>query len=97
MTNWDEKEKKRYSQSGKGPGEFGSPYQYTRGSNESPSPFLRKYLDSRPKKKIDPFKPHVLEPHEYDLERKIKRDEGISLEEIKWRHKMMRERMKSDE
>ena len=73
MTNWDEIERKRYAQSGKGPGEFGSPWQqiesnsdnpYQKGQgNKSPSPQFKKYLDGKAK--------------------------TLSEEEIKWRRKML--------
>ena len=44
MGKWDEIERKRYTQSGKGPGEFGPDYsdrkKYQLGyGNESPSPY----------------------------------------------------------
>ena len=73
MANWDEIERKRYAQSGKGPGEFGSPWQqiesnpanpYQKGQgNKSPSPQFKKYLDGKA--------------------------ETLSEEEIKWRRKML--------
>ena len=73
MANWDEIERKRYTQSGKGAGEFGSPWQqiesnpanpYQKGQgNKSPSPQFKKYLDSKAK--------------------------TLSEEEIKWRRKML--------
>ena len=51
MGRWDELDKKRYSQSGTGPGEFGPDYsdrkKYQLGhGNESPSPMLKEVLDS---------------------------------------------------
>ena len=51
MGKWDELDKKRYSQSGTGPGEFGPDYsdrkKYQLGhGNESPSPMLKEVLDS---------------------------------------------------
>ena len=51
MGRWDELDKKRYSQSGTGPGEFGPDYserkKYQLGhGNESPSPALKEVLDS---------------------------------------------------
>jgi len=51
MGRWDELDKKRYSQSGTGPGEFGPDYsdrkKYQLGhGNESPSPVLKEVLDS---------------------------------------------------
>ena len=51
MGKWDELDKKRYSQSGTGPGEFGPDYsdrkKYQLGhGNESPSPMLKAVLDS---------------------------------------------------
>ena len=51
MGRWDELDKKRYSQSGTGPGEFGPDYsnrkRYQLGhGNESPSPMLKEVLDS---------------------------------------------------
>ena len=51
MGRWDELDKKRYSQSGTGPGEFGPDYsdrkKYQLGyGNESPSPQLKEVLDS---------------------------------------------------
>ena len=51
MGRWDELDKKRYSQSGTGPGEFGPDYsnrkRYQLGfGNESPSPALKEVLDS---------------------------------------------------
>ena len=51
MGRWDELDKKRYSQSGTGPGEFGPDYsdrkKYQIGyGNESPSPALKEVLDS---------------------------------------------------
>jgi len=51
MGRWDEIERKRYTQSGKGPGEFGPDYsdrkKYQIGyGNESPSPMLKEVLDS---------------------------------------------------
>ena len=51
MGKWDELDKKRYSQSGTGPGEFGPDYsnrkRYQLGfGNESPSPMLKEVLDS---------------------------------------------------
>ena len=51
MGRWDEIERKRYTQSGKGPGEFGPDYsdrkKYQLGhGNESPSPMLKEVLDS---------------------------------------------------
>ena len=58
MTNWDEKAQRDAVQSGKGPGEFGSPWQRTEDpysarkryqighGNESPSPALKEVLDS---------------------------------------------------
>ena len=51
MGRWDELDKKRYSQSGTGPGEFGPDYsdrkKYQIGyGNESPSPMLKEVLDS---------------------------------------------------
>ena len=73
MANWDEIERKRYTQSGKGPGEFGSPWQqienypdslYQKGQgNNSPSLQFGKYLDSKSK--------------------------TPSEDEIKWRRKML--------
>ena len=73
MANWDEIERKRYTQSGKGAGEFGSPWQqiennpanpYQKGQgNKSPSLQFKKYLDSKSK--------------------------TPSEEEIKWRRKML--------
>ena len=51
MGRWDELDKKRYSQSGTGPGEFGpdysdrKKYQLWHG-NASPSPMLKEVLDS---------------------------------------------------
>ena len=73
MANWDEIERKRYTQSGKGAGEFGSPWQqiennpanpYQKGQgNKSPSPQFKKYLDSK--------------------------SGTPSEEEIKWRRKML--------
>ena len=73
MANWDEIEGKRYTQRGKGPGEFGSPWQkiennpvnpYHKGQgNKSPSPRFKKYLDGKAK--------------------------TLSEEEIKWRRKML--------
>ena len=73
MANWDEIERKRYTQSGKGAGEFGSPWQqiesnptnpYQKGQgNKSPSPQFKRYLDTKP-----------TTPSE---------------EEIKWRRKML--------
>ena len=73
MANWDEIEKKRYTQNGKGAGEFGSPWQqiennpansYQKGQgNKSPSPQFKKYLDGKAK--------------------------TLSEEEIKWRRKML--------
>ena len=64
MTDWDEIERKRYTQSGKGAGEFGSswqqiennadnPYQ-KRQCNKSPSPHFKKYLDTKPKTLSEP-------------------------------------------
>ena len=57
MANWDEIERKRYTQSGKGAGEFGSPWQqiesnpdnpYQKGQgNKSPSLQFKKYPDSK--------------------------------------------------
>ena len=54
MTDWDEIERNRYTQSGKGAGEFGSPWQQIennadnpyqkRQGNKSPSPHFKKYL-----------------------------------------------------
>ena len=51
MGRWEELDKKRYSQSGTGPGEFGPDYsnrkRYQLGfGNESPSPALKEVLDS---------------------------------------------------
>ena len=51
MGRWDELDKKRAVQSGKGPGEFGPDYsdrkKYQLGhGNESPSPMLKEVLDS---------------------------------------------------
>ena len=51
MGRWDELDKKRYSQSGTGPGEFGPDYsdrkKYQLGhGNESPSLMLKEVLDS---------------------------------------------------
>ena len=51
MGRWEELDKKRYSQSGTGPGEFGPDYsdrkKYQLGhGNESPSPALKEVLDS---------------------------------------------------
>ena len=51
MGRWEELDKKRYSQSGTGPGEFGPDYsdrkKYQLGhGNESPSPMLKEVLDS---------------------------------------------------
>ena len=73
MANWDEIERKRYTQSSKGAGEFGSPWQqiennpanpYQKGQgNKSPSPQFKKYLDGKAK--------------------------TLSEEEIKWRRKML--------
>ena len=53
MGRWDELDKKRAVQSGKGPGEFGPDYsdrkKYQLGhGNESPSPMLKEVLDSLP-------------------------------------------------
>ena len=51
MGRWDELDKKRYSQSGTGPGEFGPDYSNRKRNqlgfgNESPSPALKEVLDS---------------------------------------------------
>ena len=113
MTDWDEIERKRYTQSGKGAGEFGSswqqiennadnPYQKRQG-NKSPSPHFKKYLDTKPKTLSEPDGVEAYENErgfispdsekrekgEYDINRKIKWGDNISLEEIKWRHKML--------
>ena len=71
MTDWDEIERKRYTQSGKGAGEFGSPWQqiennpdnpYQKGQgNKSPSPHFKKYLDTKPK---TPSEPERVEAYE---------------------------------
>ena len=63
MGRWDEIERKRYTQSGKGPGEFGPDYserkRYQLGyGNESPSPLLKEYLDN-----AGLYEPHVIEPY----------------------------------
>ena len=60
MGKWDEIERKRYTQSGKGPGEFGPDYsdrkKYQLGyGNESPSPLLRDYLDKNAELKSSDF------------------------------------------
>ena len=64
MANWDEIERNRYGQSGKGPGEFGSPWQqiesnpanpYQKGQgNKSPSPQFKQYLDTKSKTPSEP-------------------------------------------
>ena len=63
MGRWEELDKKRAVQSGKGPGEFGPDYserkRYQLGyGNESPSPLLKEYLNS-----IGEYEPHVIEPY----------------------------------
>ena len=63
MGRWDELDKKRAVQSGKGPGEFGPDYserkRYQLGyGNESPSPLLKEYLDN-----VGVYEPHVIEPY----------------------------------
>ena len=73
MANWDEIERKRYTQGGKGAGEFDSPWQeieskpvnpYQKGQgNKSPSLQFKRYLDAK-----------TTTPSE---------------EEIKWRRKML--------
>ena len=63
MGRWDELDKTRAVQSGKGPGEFGPDYserkRYQLGyGNESPSPLLKEYLDN-----VGVYEPHVIEPY----------------------------------
>ena len=63
MGRWDELDKTRAVQSGKGPGEFGPDYserkRYQLGyGNESPSPLLKEYLDN-----AGVYEPHVIEPY----------------------------------
>ena len=63
MGRWDELDKKRYSQRGTGPGEFGPDYsdrkKYQLGyGNESPSPILKEYLNS-----VGKYPTHVIEPY----------------------------------
>lgn len=71
MTDWGEIERKRYTQSDKGAGEFGSPWQqiennpdnpYQKGQgNKSPSPHFEKYLNTKPK---TPSEPNGVEAYE---------------------------------
>ena len=67
--------------------------------NESPSPALKKVLESIPTgrdpldaRKQSQYVPHVVEP--YDINRKIKRSDKTSLtkEEIEWRHAELKKR-----
>jgi hypothetical protein len=112
MTDWDEIERKRYTQCGKGAGEFRSPWRQIennadnpyqkRQGNKSPSPHFKKYLDTKPKTLSEPDGVEAYENEggfispdsekrekgEYDINRKIKWGDNISLEEIIWRHKM---------
>lgn len=88
----EEKERKKYTQSGKGPGEFGPDYsdrkKYQLGyGNESPSPILKEFIVNTTRNpRESPYEPHVIEP--YDLNRKIKREgtPPLTLQEIEWRH-----------
>ena len=113
MANWDEIERKRYTQSGKGAGEVGSPWQqiennpdnpYQQGQgNKGPSSHFQKYLDTKPKTSSEPDgveayeneggfvppDPEKREKSDYDINRKINRGDDNSLEDIKWRRKML--------
>ena len=82
MGRWEELDKKRYSQSGTGPGEFGPDYsdrkKYQLGhGNESPSPVLKEMLESIPTgrnpldaRKQSQYVPHVIEPYDWKERKK---------------------------
>ena len=68
----EEKERKKYTQSGIGPGEFGPDYsdrkKYQLGyGNESPSPILKEFLNTTTRNpRESPYEPHVIEPYNMD-------------------------------
>ena len=68
----EEKERKKYTQSGDGPGEFGPDYsdrkKYQLGyGNERPSPILKEFLvNTHRNPRKSPYEPHVIEPYNMD-------------------------------
>ena len=69
MGRWEDLDKKRAVQSGKGPGEFGPDYsdrkKYQLGhGNESPSPVLKEFLvNTHRNPRESTYVPHVIEPY----------------------------------
>ena len=69
MTWTESKEREKYTQSGKGPGEFGPDYsdrkKYQLGyGNESPSPALKEFLvNTHRNPRESTYVPHVIEPY----------------------------------
>ena len=75
---WTEsKEREKYTQSGKGPGEFGPDYsdrkKYQLGyGNESPSPVLKEFLvNTHRNPRESTYVPHVIEPYNTTKETKM--------------------------
>ena len=70
----EDNERKKYTQSGEGPGEFGPDYserkKYQLGyGNESPSPILKEFLNTTTRNpRESQYVPHVIEPYNMDLD-----------------------------
>ena len=98
----EEKERKKYTQSGDGPGEFGPDYsdrkKYQLGyGNESPSPILREFLVNTTRNpRESPYPSHVIEEYNVDEHIKRTRPTPLTKEEIELRHAKLKRKQEEN-